>query len=286
MSELVVSLSSDVSMVLRPDHDSEEVLDILERGAVDNLNLAYHNIDEAAKCVHFILQNRLWRHRKNEDGSFKYFRDGKFLQELYIPDLERMLGRWGRASIFSKYRGTKLGFNGLELTTEEFDYGGGIERLEIIEEEITKNGKIDQKTGKIIEYHGDTGGLEPKEFFRNLFFRLAPGNTKEMSPAQVREAIRNAVSARANIWFEMITIARGSTNSGYETKWNKEEVIEGILDKQFGLMSEPNIPQDVLSEYCKRLRTKNPLKAESDGVPNQEAASVGQQETTVSSGKV
>lgn len=271
---------------LLPEHDSEENLNFLEQGAVDNLNLAYHNIDEAAKCVHFILYHRLWRHRRNEDGSFKYFRDGKFLQELYIPDLERMLGRWGRASIFSKYRGTKLGFNGLELTIEEFDYGGGIERLQIIEEEITKGGgKIDQKTGKIIEYHGDTGGLEPKEFFRNLFFRLAPNNVKEMSPAQVRDAIRNAVSARANIWFEMVRVKIGPGDSGYETRWCREEVQDGILDHQNGLMSEPGIPQDVLSEFCKRLRTKHPLKVEEGNAPNQEVISVGQEET-VSKGKV
>lgn len=267
MSELVVSLSSDISMVLRPDHDSEEVLDILERGAVDNLNIAYHNIDEAAKCVHFILQKRLWRHRKNEDGSFKYFRDGKFLQELYIPDLERMLGRWGRASIFSKYRGTKLGFNGLGLTTEEFDYVGGIERLTDLEDEITRNGKIDQKTGRIVEYYGDTGGLEPKDYFRNILFRLAPENTKEMSPAQIKDAIRNSIAARANIWFELVRVKIGKGDSGYETRWCREEVAEGILDHQNGLMSEPKIPTDVLAEYCRRLRTKNPIKEdrEQDG---------------------
>lgn len=281
MSDLIQLLDTE----LLPEYDNEETHYLLEKGAVESLNLAYHNIDEAAKCVHFILYNRTWRHVRNEDGSFKYFKDGKFLQELYIPDLERMLGRWGRASIFSKYRGTKLGFNGLDLTIEEFDYVGGIDRLTDLEDEISRNGKIDQKTGKIIEYYGDTGGLEPKDYFRNILFRLAPDNTKEMSPAEIKDALRNSVAARANIWFEMVRIRIGPGDSGYETMWNREEVVDGITDKSFGLMSEPKIPPDVLAEYCKRLRTKHPLKVE-EGSPNQEVFSVGQEETRASKGKV
>lgn len=283
MSDLI-QLPDDLSAHLLEEYDNEETLNLLERGAVGHATEAFKNETEAAKYVYLILYHRLWRHRKNSDGSFKYFRDGRFLQELYLPDLERLV-RWGRASIFAKFRAMKLAVNGLNLLPEQIEAYGGITVFEAVEDEVSRNGKINPKTGKIIEFNKDTNGLTPQEYIINIVRSFSPDNAEEMRPAEIRDALRTNLSNRPNIWFEMIRVRIGPGDSGYETMWNREEVVDGITDKSFGLMSEPKIPPDVLSEYCKRLRTKHPLKVE-EGSPNQEVFSVGQEEAGASKGKV
>lgn len=255
MSDLI-ELPDDLTAQLLPEYDNEETLEFLEHGASSHSLEAFKNDTEAAKFVFLILYHKVWRHRRNPDGTFKYFRDGKFLQELYIPDLTRIV-RWHRASIFDKFRALKFAVNGLGLLPEQIDEYGGIKVFEVIEKDVSSNGKIDHK-GRLIEFKKDTNGLEPKEYILNVIKSYSPENTDEMVPGDIRGAFRTHLTDQANIWFEPVRIKIGPGDSGYETRWCREKVEDGILDHQNGLMSEPNIPADVLAEYCKRLRMKNP----------------------------
>jgi hypothetical protein len=265
----LVELPDDLTAPLLPEHDNENTLNYLEFGAYTRAKEAFENETQATSYIYLILYNRLWRHRRNEDGTFKYFRDGKFLQELYLPDLERVV-RWGRASIFAKFRAMKLAVNGLHLLPEQIEAYGGIGVFEAVEDEVSRNGKINSKTGKIIEFNKDTNGLSAEEFIINIVKSFSPDNADEMRPSEIRDALRNNLSNRPNIWFELIVITRGYDKTGYETRWCREEVTGGILDHQNGLISEGKIPVDVLAEYCRRLRVKNPLKVDGESGPTRE----------------
>lgn len=238
---------------LLPSLDNEDTLDLLEGGAIEMAKQAHESATKSAYYIYLILQHKLWRHRRDEFGEFLYLK-----QEDYLPELQ-MKVNLGRASIFSYFRAMKLAINGLELEPDKLESYGGIKALVAVEREVSSNGKISPKSGRIVDYNVDTGGLEPKDYIRGVLERLSPANTNDMTPAMVRDQIQKSLSQNANIWFTV----EPNGDEGYEIRWHREEVIEYMTHHENNLLGHSDVPVDVMSELCRRLRTKNPNHQES-----------------------
>jgi hypothetical protein len=198
--------------------------------------------DELAVAIHKIYTEKLYTHALDENGAQLYPN-----QTAYEPHLLKKLGI-SRATLYNNYTPAKIACGPtMELEYKEFIETGGVTTWSGVKDNVNYNRNSGEIKGLVA---GDVPeDLTIKEFVMEAVKDVSPGKVPELNlqPGEVRDQLDTTLSAgekpiiKFSLMYELGCV---------KTKYSMERGERTYV----GVVGTPECPQEVMTEYKKRLR--------------------------------